>query len=213
MADLNLAEELRAAAARLRKTAACAHGGPWAVGEDGATIWSADIRPYGAPCVAIRLDCGDATWIAMMHPGLAERLANLLDDLADEAEATYATEVHLGPDATYATGVVDYRGELCSDLTHALATARTILGAAEQPGGEPAPAEQPVKAADLRPDMVVSHPTWLNGDPVRVVTARVGAGVVAIRYRDVRAHHPDTQVKVPPDFQVTPGAGFVDGAR
>lgn len=110
----------------------------------------------------------------------------------------------------------DCQDEECDGLRatdKALAVARTILGAAEQPGGEPAPAEQPVAASTLRPDMVVSHPTWLNGDPVRVVTARVGAGVVAIRYRDVRAHHADVQVEVQPDFQVTPGAGFEDGAR
>lgn len=76
---------------------------------------------------------------------------------------------------------------------------------------EPIPGS--VAASALRPDMVVTCPTWLNGAPVRIVTAHVGAGQVAIRYRDVRAHHADVQVKVPLDFAVTPGCGFVDGAR
>lgn len=72
---------LRAAAAKLRDTSKkVTHGPPWTQDQDcPCCVVSGDLRPYGAPTVADRLDEGDASWIALVHPGLAEPLAAWLD--------------------------------------------------------------------------------------------------------------------------------------
>lgn len=199
MTDLTPAEELRAAATRTR----CEHTHSAAPPH---SIWApSPCEKCAAPYDAAPRDVPER---------LREPLAELLEHLADDMSDYDAEEVdYLRGDDVEVAVVVDDDDRIRHDWTAALAVARALLGGAEQPGGEPAPAEQSVAASTLRPDMVVSHPTWNGGHRVRIVTAHVGAGVVAIRYRDVRAHHPATQVEVPPDFQVTPGCGFVDGAR
>ena len=192
------AEELRAAAARLR----CEHTHSAAPPH---SIWAP------SPCEK----CGVSSDAPRDVPErLREPLAELLEHLADDMSDYDAEEVdYLGPDDVEVAVVVDDDERIRRDWTAALAVARALLGGGEKPDGEPAPAEQSVAASTLRPDMVVSHPAWNDGHRVRIVTAHADNGQVAIRYRDVRAHHPDTQVEVPPDFQVTPGAGFEDGAR
>lgn len=90
MADLTPAEELRAAAARLREHAKSASTWPWT----SAPSWAGEnaVLNAGGHPVAV---CGeeipgsdypasaDAAWIALAHPGLAEPLARLLDDAVD----------------------------------------------------------------------------------------------------------------------------------
>ncbi|WP_431897863.1 hypothetical protein [Nonomuraea sp. bgisy101] len=90
MADtkINPVEELGTAAAKLRHTAAEAHGGPWARCDVGVAVISADVQLYGAPCIADRLYEPDADWITLAHPGLAEPLAAWLDDHASD-HSTY----------------------------------------------------------------------------------------------------------------------------
>lgn len=73
-------ELLRAAAAELRATAAGASEGPWETGEDGL-VWTQ--KPIPGDPVSGSTEPEDAAWIALMHPGLAEPLAALLDRQAD----------------------------------------------------------------------------------------------------------------------------------
>ncbi|MFI7114002.1 hypothetical protein ACIBK9_47330 [Nonomuraea sp. NPDC050227] len=81
MADTEktLSDELRAAAAKLREAAADAHGGPWGMADVGIAVISADVQPYGAPCVADRLYEGDARWMVLTNPLLGEPLASWLE--------------------------------------------------------------------------------------------------------------------------------------
>ncbi|MEV7008251.1 hypothetical protein [Streptosporangium sp. NPDC051022] len=100
-------EEIRAAATRLREVAADATPGPWQVGNgtviglgieqtsrgsfsytaqlaevfDGTTR---DEENYGGHDLGSPE--GDAAWIALAHPGLAEPLAGWLEEVADDAE-------------------------------------------------------------------------------------------------------------------------------
>ena len=80
------AEELRTAATRLREVAAEATGGPWENGEDdhlwiGGSVWGYSVRKKG------EFLAGDPAWIALVHPGLAEPLASLLEVSAAAYEA------------------------------------------------------------------------------------------------------------------------------
>jgi hypothetical protein len=68
------AQELTTAAAKLREIAAKV---PPA--DDDTTSWAVHFGHYGA---SNGLCDGDAAWITLMHPGLAEPLAALLDDTA-----------------------------------------------------------------------------------------------------------------------------------
>ena len=70
-------ETLRAAAALLREIGAEAMDGPWETGGDGL-VWA---RRMGDP-VSGSTEPEDAAWIALVHPGLAEPLADWLDDVA-----------------------------------------------------------------------------------------------------------------------------------
>lgn len=81
------AEELRAAAATLRQTAAKAQAGPWGVESTGRT-WAvlsystsgfvADLGRKDVPDTLL-----DGEWIALANPALAEPLAAWLDRAAD----------------------------------------------------------------------------------------------------------------------------------
>ena len=79
------AEELRAAAAKIRATAEAATPGPWRVEE---------IPPYTEPILmrdlgevletagTVDVEPGDQAHIALWHPGVAELVADALDELA-----------------------------------------------------------------------------------------------------------------------------------
>lgn len=103
------AEELRAAATRLRETAAEACGGPWENGDDdllwiGGSVWGYSVHKEGT------FLAGDPAWIALVHPGLAEPLAEWLE-----------TEAHMA----------EKRGNSAEGQTfHALKVARVINGGA-----------------------------------------------------------------------------------
>lgn len=120
------AEELRAAAAKLRETAGTATDGPWQL--DGPYWW------HSGDCTHVVTDARDrmsvavmpqredaphrdanAAWIALAHPGLAEPLAKWL-----EREAKYAER---------AAGRGS--GFLSEPDREALAVARAILGGAQ----------------------------------------------------------------------------------
>lgn len=81
--DQTPAEILRLAAARVREAAKSAIPGPWAAEPDGVgrgyDVWQVD-----GPHLAFGLRRPDAEWAALVHPGLAEHLAALLDAAADE---------------------------------------------------------------------------------------------------------------------------------
>lgn len=124
------AEELRAAATRVREVAKEATPGPWRIdAECSDMVISPEPAWTGGPTV-IAGDLHDGTpigdwdnvaWIALTSPALAEPLADLLDDVGDLIDSH--------PDL--ARPHVD--GEPCGDLAcrivhHALAVARTILG-------------------------------------------------------------------------------------
>ncbi|WP_395109833.1 hypothetical protein [Actinomadura sp. SCN-SB] len=116
MSDRTPIEELRAAAQRLRDTAADATRGPWVshptiTREDGNDSAWTICRPYceGTPD-GCEDDCGDdflgeadADWIALMSPVLAESLAAWLDGVAkdvathdpdDGCECTVSDSLH-----------------------------------------------------------------------------------------------------------------------
>ncbi len=106
------ADQPKRAAAKLRDTRAEVETGPpWAVGEDApGVVCSGDLRPWGAPTVAHNLDEGDAAWIALMSPALAEPLAVWLESWDGIA--------------------FNEHGPMADDLQHALNVARAILGEA-----------------------------------------------------------------------------------
>lgn len=108
--EKTLSDELRAAARKLREAAADAHGGPWGMADVGIAVISADVQSYGAPCVADRLYEGDARWMVLTNPLLAEPLASWLESWDG----------------------VDLRedGPLPDDFTYALRVARVLNGAA-----------------------------------------------------------------------------------
>ena len=71
-------------------------------------VGSGDLRPWGAPTVAHNLDDGDAAWIALVSPAIAEPLAAWLESW---------------------DGIpFNEHGPMADDLQHALNVARTILG-------------------------------------------------------------------------------------
>jgi hypothetical protein len=89
VADLTTVEELRAAAAKLREVAGKATDGPWHPDADElGRGW--DLRSATDGHMAFGLTKADAAWIALVHPGLAEPLAEWLEKTATEyGEDTY----------------------------------------------------------------------------------------------------------------------------
>ncbi|MER7126690.1 hypothetical protein [Micrococcus luteus] len=57
-------------------------------------------------------------------------------------------------------------------------------------------------AHDLLAGLVVSCPTWENGNPVRILNVHPGPGRVGVRYQDAAAHHPAHLVSVEPGFEL-----------
>ncbi|GII84562.1 hypothetical protein Ssi03_25520 [Sphaerisporangium siamense] len=123
------AEELRAAAARLRERAEQATPGPWSVGNDdviglGIEQTGRGSFTYDAQIARVLEDYerdeenygnrelgtteGDARWMALVHPGLAEPLAAWLESWDDVN--------------------VSEHGPHLDDWRHALAVARVING-------------------------------------------------------------------------------------
>jgi hypothetical protein len=81
------AEELRAAATKLRETAAKATPGSWTAREHSSDIfadssdfeWVAEALIPHEPAISR----GNAAWIALMSPVIAEPIARVLDEAAD----------------------------------------------------------------------------------------------------------------------------------
>lgn len=95
------AEELRDAATKIRETAAKACDGPWENAEGvlwiGGATWG-----YAVPKSEFLPNGADPAWIALMHPGLAEPLAEWLEheaylvekrDLSAEGNTFHALKV------------------------------------------------------------------------------------------------------------------------
>ena len=80
--DRTPAEEMRAAAKLLRETGTVTTPGPWTTGHVPGVGWCVS-NPTLSMCVAAEqgwLGEGDAAWIALAHPGLAEPLAQWLEN-------------------------------------------------------------------------------------------------------------------------------------
>lgn len=128
MADRKPAEIVRAAAVRLRKMARAAHAAPWAPDED-ETGRGWDLRSGDDAHLAFGLTHADAHWSALVHPGLAEPLAALLDEFGDAMRDDDAEERHFpGHIPLWQRMVCDFRGEGRQDWTWALRIARVIMG-------------------------------------------------------------------------------------
>lgn len=123
------AEELRAAAERLREVAKVATPGPWE-GEGGdderpPSVWTAYEGSYVADNIP---HPEDAEWIATLSPAIAEPLALWLDTHVQWAQDVQV--VFFEPD----TGeVIDIDAARWPGLAAALAFARAILAAAPTP--------------------------------------------------------------------------------
>jgi hypothetical protein len=105
------AEELRAAAAKLRETAKKATRGPW-------TSYSGRVDSH-AGTIGIALNgYTDSEWIALMHPGRAEQLAALLEEIARQHEL---------PPCNHPDGLCN-GCERRDDFVYSVNVARDILG-------------------------------------------------------------------------------------
>lgn len=127
------ADLLRAAAARLRDTAAKATPGPWAASEHvehGFRVATADEAGWVAWTGAYDDEPdesrGDAAWIALASPLLAEPLAAWLDQAVKGCDASILAAQQVWPDNPAA------REEFIAEQTptEALKVARVILEAA-----------------------------------------------------------------------------------
>ncbi len=126
-----VAQELKAAAAKVREMAASTSRGPWFVGDcEMYPRWilsegERDEHGYNSDVARVDEDEADSfaisdanwEWMGFAHPGLAEPLAALLDHLADIAK--YAADRGL-------------RNAAAGQVEHALAVARAINGTAPQ---------------------------------------------------------------------------------
>ena len=136
MADLSPVETLRAAAARLRALATNATPGPW---EREWAFSTHFVVPSTAGNVAAdnvsrlkRHQRGDAEWIALMHPGVAEPLADWLEREAEDLAWHIAAWDHPHKDGSM-VGCASGDPVRLAALTEerfgkALAVARVLLG-------------------------------------------------------------------------------------
>lgn len=111
------AEELRAAAAKVRKTAVKAAPGPWKVCR-AVGIGCVVHDPTVTFCITVEtkwVSGGDAAWIALASPTLAGPLAAWLESCAGQASAMAASDDW---------GICDEPGS----AQQALDVARAILG-------------------------------------------------------------------------------------
>ncbi|MEH0442485.1 hypothetical protein QA811_02120 [Streptomyces sp. B21-102] len=123
------ADELRAAAAKIRDLTAEATGAPWATswseqqyevkspsGIDPIAEWTYAIATWEPEASEQRAECdtADADWIATMHPGVGTALARWLENTATSLTAS----THPG-----------WQDLIAAD---ALAVARAVLGTPDQ---------------------------------------------------------------------------------
>ena len=126
MPDLTRADELRAAAEKIREHAGYLElssiRGPWSV-HAGPTGYPQSVSNVGVPILICntftdpKAPPTEANWIALMHPGVGVALAKWMQAVADEMTAVDGTE---------------YAYEEYPSWIAALATARAILA-----GGQP----------------------------------------------------------------------------
>lgn len=152
---MTVAEELRAAATKLRETAANATRGPWithpTMGQNGGDTqtWTVGL-PFcngGAPdpcepscagdvvttgregCEEDYLSEADACWIALAHPGLAEPLTAWLESAAwVDREHPQDPEYAGLPATKFCTTCNDEETTCVAFIDNALAVARVING-------------------------------------------------------------------------------------
>lgn len=136
--DANPADELRAAAEKLRGRATAATPGPWTIAKvppytDPLLMSGYDETPDdGEVLIAGNVDVepGDAAYIAAMHPGVGTALAAWLDETARtyDTSVTAAAEVfHDDP-----AGRDEYLAGLGAPSAHAMAIAHAINQQQEQ---------------------------------------------------------------------------------
>lgn len=129
------AEELREAAALMRKRAEAATAGPWrhmCMGSEGCLVLRAEgtLRERGRGRIARfgqkdwHSDDADAEYVAGMHPAVALAVADWLD-----AEAADLDDIAAGP---YGPGGAEFAAGLHGGELHpALAVARAYMGTKE----------------------------------------------------------------------------------
>jgi hypothetical protein len=143
------AEELRAAATTLRETAAKATEGPWKASpvwsprsHCRSAVYSYAHRTGTAESIVVAsglkdraggiAEPGNAVWIALAHPGLAEPLAAWLESAALLAR-THKTDPAYEAENSF-RWCLECNNEECEALQHidkALAVARVINGGAQ----------------------------------------------------------------------------------
>lgn len=142
--EKTVAEELKTAAAKLRKVAAGATSGRWVCGDlegqmdygmqvaistDDALIAEINLRAADAAWHYMRNQAvSDGQWIALASPELAEPLASWLESAAvwhDETTVVLTDPNHV---LHHACGGV--AGEDCACFAHPLAVARVLNGTA-----------------------------------------------------------------------------------
>ncbi|MFF4989655.1 hypothetical protein ACFY19_20850 [Streptosporangium saharense] len=134
------AEELRAAAAHLRQTAAAAVTGDrtrWMVGATLRSKTPVVVDDRDRPTVLIEAFARNyeqvGAWIALACPALAEPFGELLGQIADGMDDHGAHERYAGTDLggpDRRRVVADENGRVRHDWTAALDSARVILGTA-----------------------------------------------------------------------------------
>lgn len=122
------ADELRAAATRLRELAVAVPAPPWkpgGIGDYGWTIHIGDTTSRDWTSIDTRMDDEQgralARFIAAMHPGIGAALADWLDTVADLHEQP----THRGQTRPGCQWCND-EDWLCADTRHALTVARHI---------------------------------------------------------------------------------------
>lgn len=170
------AEQLRAAAAKIRETAAKATPGPWvdmSTEEDSIyprwimgppTVpddpWSftEPIKVTGDLVDHEIVSREDTAWIALMSPALAEPLAAWLEKTAETVRHHEPDTQYDGlPNWQWCTGCDTEECEGLQNITAALTVARAVLG---EPITTPVPSTIP--ARDVRPGYVVRHHSMAN---------------------------------------------------
>lgn len=105
---MTAAEELRAAAEKLRAAATLASNGPWIATPDihigGWAVAQAPLKSDEGPYLADFVRDCDARYIAAMHPGVGNALANWLDFEADLITRVPGSELRGRSDRALAVG-------------------------------------------------------------------------------------------------------------
>lgn len=98
------AEELRTAAKTLREAIKNATPGPWQANDDFGVVALRTTWPHGFDDAyewviddGVLENGGDAAWIGLIHPGLAEPLGAWLEAEADGWDAVETIKAEMGP--------------------------------------------------------------------------------------------------------------------